>query len=190
MKHPGFDPGKFILNKGHFEHQSLLHGIHHTYRVMCHCLYLGHTIKAMREMRLAFCAAFIHDMARKHDGYCTKHGEWAAEHKLPVFTEFFLSQGVNHYEIEEIRSAVKYHSERFDPPQGDPFWKTTALLKDADALDRIRLGTTNLNPAFLRFRETGLLIPFAAELYARSVTIREIDFPQILLIANEIKVLY
>jgi len=165
MKPLIFDPGKFILNEGHFEHKSLVHGINHTYRVMCHVLNLGKMLKWERETRLAFCAAFIHDMSRRHDGYCTQHGQWSAHDKLPVFSEFFRSQGINLFEIEEVKVAVINHSEGFELPPNHRFRKTAALLKDADALDRIRLGENNLNPAFLRFDITHRFIPYANALY-------------------------
>ena len=88
--------------------------------------------------------------------------------KLPVFTEFFLSQGANTYEIKEIGTAVRNHSEGFDLSPDHPFYKTTALLKDADALDRIRLGENNLDPTFLRLKATAKFIPFAIELFRNS----------------------
>ena len=182
----GFDPGKFTLLQGHFEHNSLLHGINHTYRVMCHVLYLGKKLRWERETRLAFCAAFIHDMSRLHDGYCIKHGLWAAQDKLPVFTEFFHSQGANSFEIEEIKAAVTNHSEGFELPADHRFRKTTALLKDADALDRIRLGEKNLDPAFLRFDFTIQFVPFANALFHHSDHLKIAKFDQMLEVAGDI----
>jgi hypothetical protein len=168
MTFAGFDPSRFSLQPWHFEHQSMLHGIRHTYRVMTHCLILGEALEMERERRLAFCAAYVHDMSRLHDGYCTAHGEWASSNKLPVFTDFFLSQGLNFFELEEIAAAVKNHSEGFDLKPEHEFYKTTALLKDADALDRIRLGDNNLDVSFLRFNISHSFIPFAVELYRQS----------------------
>ncbi|MGB4205975.1 MAG: HD domain-containing protein [Bacteroidales bacterium] len=186
MEKPTFNPGEFKLHQSHFESKSALHGIKHTYRVMCHVLVLGNKMKWERETRLAFCAAFIHDMSRIHDGYCTNHGLWAAQHKLPLFTEFFKSQGINNYEIEEIGVAVQNHSERFELEKDHKFRKTTALLKDADALDRIRLGENNLDPSYLRLSYTKGMIPFARDLYFASET-REInDFNDILKLAESI----
>lgn len=161
----GFDIYKFNLNAGYFDNQSSLHGINHTYRVMCHVLHLGNALGFEREKKLAFCAAFIHDMSRKHDGFCQHHGLWAAEEKLPIFKEFFFLQGINAYEIEEIGAAAKNHSEGYELPKSDPFWKTTALLKDADALDRIRLGEENLKTEFLRFPISENFISYANILF-------------------------
>jgi hypothetical protein len=184
MKPTGFDPGKFILSESYFDHQSLLHGINHTYRVMCHVTLLGEKLEWERETRLAFCAAFIHDMARKHDGYCSKHGLWSTENKLPVFAEFFMSQGANAYEIDEIGTAVRNHSEGFELPKDHPFWKTTALLKDADALDRIRLGQGNLDVSYLRLDITHAFIPFANALYFSTSDIPVNSFTKMLAIAK------
>lgn len=186
MENPIFDPGKFKLHQSHFESKSSLHGIKHTYRVMCHVLVLGNKMKLERETRLAFCAAFIHDMSRLHDGYCTNHGLWAAQNKLPEFTEFFQSQGISLYEIEEIRVAVQNHSERFELEKNNKFWKTTALLKDADALDRIRLGENNLDPAYLRLNYTREMIPFAKTLYFVSETKEIADFNDMFRLAESI----
>jgi hypothetical protein len=186
MRQSGFDPGRFVLHESHFEHKSLLHGINHTYRVMCHVLYLGKKLRWERETRLAFCAAFIHDMSRLHDGYCTKHGHWAARDKLPVFNEFFLSQGANSFEIEEIKAAVTNHSEGFELPTNHRFRKTAALLKDADALDRIRLGDKNLDPSFLRFDFTIQFVTFANALFHHSDHLKIAKFDQMLEIAGDI----
>jgi hypothetical protein len=186
MNRAGFDPEKFNLKQGHFDHDSHLHGINHTYRVMCHVLLLGKKLGWERETRLAFCAAFIHDMSRKHDGYCTQHGYWSMRDKLPVFTEFFLSQGANIYEIKEIGTAVQNHSAGFELSPDHPFYKTTALLKDADALDRIRLGENNLDQSFLRLAATAKFIPFAIDLFRHSDNREILLFPDMKSIADSI----
>ena len=185
MKPGFFDPLKFNLKPGHFDHESRLHGINHTYRVMCHTLILGQALNLKREMRLAFCSAFIHDMSRKHDGFCTMHGLWASERKLPVFAEFFISQGISEYELEEIRTAVRNHSENFEIEKQNPFRKTAALLKDADALDRVRLGRGNLDPAFLRFEPSISILPFSQELFQQTEWKSNHSFNDILAIAVE-----
>ncbi len=144
-------PPAFTLKDEYFSNRSILHGIHHTYRVLCHCNVLGNMLKLKRETRLAQCAAFIHDMARRHDGTCRQHGAWAAEEKVPIFKDLFYSIGVSPNDIPEIKSAVVNHSDPSDLSKGDPHYLTTAILKDADALDRIRLGNDNLDIEFLRF---------------------------------------
>lgn len=159
------DVMKFTLLPRYFDNQSLLHGINHTYRVMYHCLHLGEMMQAGKAAELAFMGAFIHDMARKHDGYCTEHGLWAASRKLPLFRELFLESGASEEDLKLIATAVQNHSLPIDIPVSDPAWQVSALLKDADALDRIRLGETNLRPEYLRFRESHALIASSKELF-------------------------
>jgi len=173
-------PDNFILKEHYFDFTSSLHDTGHTYRVMCNSLVLGRRLKLWRESRLALCAAFIHDMARKHDGKCTMHGAWAAEEKLPLFQELFLSVGVMPNEIEEIRIAVTNHSLPEELLSSHEHFVTTAILKDADALDRIRLGDNNLKPNFLRFGESLELIPFSERLYYHTNEITDLDFDKTL----------
>jgi len=52
--------------------------------------------------------------------------------------------------------------------RSDPAWCLAAILKDSDALDRIRLGDGNLDTSFLRFRESVGMIDFARQLYFSS----------------------
>ncbi len=180
------DYSLFKLKKEYFDNNSSLHGINHTYRVMCLILYIGYAAGLKREVILALCAAFIHDLARKHDGYCDQHRFWATQNKLPEFIDFFTNIGIADSEIEMIRVAVKNHSELQELSPGDKAYKVTALLKDADALDRVRLGDENLNTDFLRFPESSGLLPFAKNIYFKTRNLKISSFTQILIIAESI----
>jgi len=175
---------QFELKKCHFDHDSILHGIKHTYRVMAHTLILGHLIHARSEGNIAFFAAFIHDMARRHDGLCTAHGQWAVESKLDDFTKVFYANGLHERDINTLKIAVENHSQPGELPSLHPSYTTTALLKDADALDRIRLGSDNLDPKYLRFRISRKLIPYATDLFYATNYINIRDFNQIWYIAT------
>ena len=161
----GIDPEDFNLTPEAFDHQSKLHGIGHVYRVMIHCLELGLSLNFVSEARLAFFAAYIHDLSRKHDGRCMQHGSWAANEKLPLYGALFTRYGIGDKDLEHIRTAIVYHSMQEELPFAHPSWRVTAILKDADALDRIRLGESDLDPGYLRFKETLNRIGFARELY-------------------------
>jgi hypothetical protein len=158
---------RFTLLPENFDHHSNLHGINHTYRVMYHCLELGELTNMIFKARLAFMAAFIHDMARRHDGFCTAHGAWAAQRKLHLFNNLFREEGASEADVALISTAVINHSLPTELPGTNPAAEITALLKDADALDRIRLGEDNLRPEYLRFRESHLLINSSKELFYR-----------------------
>lgn len=160
---------EFNLQEKFFDHPSHLHGINHTYRVMTHCIVLGNILGFERETKLALCGAYIHDMARKHDSKCFQHGAWAAEYKFPTFFPLFKSLGVPESDQEEIKIAVQWHSLPDEIDLSNPFRKTVALLKDADALDRIRLGEGELKVERLRFPETVGLADYAKRLYYNDV---------------------
>lgn len=187
MKDINIDYSRFVLKPAYFAQKSWLHGINHTFRVMTHILYLGHLLENTRETRLALFAAYIHDMQREHDGYCTEHGQWAVKNTLPDYADFFIEQGAAKEELEEIGAAVKNHSERHEITEDHPYYITAAMLKDADALDRIRLGKDNLNVNFLRFEQTHHLINFAQELFYMSENKTFRAFPEMLKIAEKIK---
>ena len=160
-----FDYRSFVLKDHYFDHFSTLHGINHTYRVMYHVLNIGRKAALNHDVRLAFCAALIHDMARLHDSYCTEHGIRAVKRKLPVFRQLFAQTGVDNEGMRAIKLAVANHSIRHEISKSNPYYHTVALLKDADALDRIRIGEHNLKVEYLRYPETVGLVDFAKELY-------------------------
>lgn len=132
--------------------------------------------EAIIEARLAFFAAYIHDMSRKHDGYCTQHGADSANLKLPVYRELFLKNGATENELLIIGKAVTLHSTNTELTKQDPDWLTVAILKDADALDRIRLGAGDLKPSFLRLEESHQCILYGVELYDRTHGTTYADF--------------
>lgn len=159
------NPDLFILNDGHFDHKSFLHGTDHIYRVMVHTLIIGINEDMKKEARVAFFAAYIHDLARKHDGKCITHGEESAKEKLPLFSEFFLRQGISTDELSSIATAVKFHSKSHEIKKTHKDYIYTVILKDADALDRVRIGYDEPDEIFLRLQHTKKLVTFAFNFY-------------------------
>lgn len=176
----------FTVKESYFERHSDRHGVNHTYRVMIHVLNIGRNAYLGKAILPALCAAFIHDMARKDDGYCTQHGRWAAEKKLPGFTVQFTEMGLDKDDLKAVRLAVSNHSLNEEIPENHPYFTIVALLKDADALDRIRISKTNLNPDFLRFPESVQLIPFAEKLYEETNEKPYRSFEEILKVAQNL----
>lgn len=166
----------FNLTESQFDHHSRLHGIMHTYRVMIHVLNLGTLSGKINEARNAFFAAYIHDMSRKHDGFCMQHGPDAADKKLPLYKNLFLQNGATIHDLFIIGKATAMHSKGNELPAEEPDWLTVALLKDADALDRIRLGEGDLDSSYLRLPETKSCIEFSRKLYYSSVNESNVDF--------------
>ena len=152
----------FNLTLKYFNHESHIHGIMHTYRVMHNVQLVAreHEINE-QQIKTAYCAAFIHDMARMHDGFCTEHGAWAVAEKLPLFKNDFIQYGLSAENIEALKTAVTYHSLHEELSSTHEHYEITALLKDADALDRIRLGYPGLDASYLRLPKSKLLIETA-----------------------------
>ena len=176
----------FKLKQGYFDHQSNIHGINHTYRVMYHVLQIASKRELKREGLTAFCAAYIHDLARLNDGYCTEHGKWASERKLPGFKGFFREIGLDEDDIEKLKIAVTNHSTPKELEKDDRAYLVTALLKDADALDRIRLGDGNLDVRYLRFPESKKWVETAKDIFFATDKMSFRSFAEILKTINEL----
>lgn len=168
-----FSPLSFNLQHNDFRHKSMIHGRNHVYRVMCHVLVLGQVLEMPRERNLAFFSAVIHDLARKHDGLCYEHGQWAVEEKLSLFMPQFIENDLAETDLPEIKMAVIHHAKPQEISKTHPFYPTTALLKDADGLDRVRL--FDLNTKYLRFPQTIDYVDFAQNLYDAT---NDEDFPK------------
>lgn len=179
-----FDPDDFKILPGFFDHPSRLHGASHTWRVMTHVLIIGRNLPS-EVLRPAFFGAFIHDMARQHDGYCSQHGEDAAATKPEMFSDLFARYKLSPKEFEAMKCAVTFHSLPVEPGNDHPHHLCISLLKDADALDRIRMGPLNLNPAYLRLEESRRLIRFSHRLYYRTCLIRSLSFARVLSVAGK-----
>lgn len=179
-RHYKIDFSTFNLSTEQFDHPSWIHGIKHTYRVMIHCLRLGKITGKVLEAKNAFFGAYIHDMARLHDGYCTRHGADAARFKLPLYYDLFKRNGANSDDLKIIQQIVTWHSLPNEPTRDHNIWPTLAILKDADALDRIRLGEHDLNPDYLRHPETHKSIIFGEELFYKTDNFSLVKFSEVI----------
>lgn len=160
-------------------HNSYLHGRAHIARVMIHALILiQKTGKTYLETPL-WAAVFLHDIARNSDGACYMHGEWAIEKWQSdlIIKNFLKTVGVRAQDHPSIITAVTNHC-RAEIPHNHPHYELTALLKDADALDRVRL--YDLNPRMLRHPESLSMIDFAHELWNQSESF-DYEFPDLML---------
>ena len=85
---------------------------------------------------------------------------------LPQVRELFARGGVLDDDYPAIHTAVVHHAipKELDPAQ--PHWRLTSLLKDADALDGVRLG--DLDPRYLRNPDAHGMVDFAQALFDRT----------------------
>ena len=149
----------------HFVHESRIHGQGHVARVMVHAFRLLRVTGHHDETTRLWASVFLHDLARTHDGHCHVHGgdAWKRFESEGWLQERVAIAGINSDEHPAIATAVTMHSRHEELEPTDPKWRLTALLKDADALDRVRIW--DLDPRYLRFKESRGMVGFARELF-------------------------
>jgi hypothetical protein len=147
-----------------FLHPSPIHGQAHVARVLVHALRLVAATGFVRETARLWAAVYLHDIARRHDGRCTRHGEdaWVRLATLPDLEALFARGGVHEEDYPAIEFAVTIHCSG-EPSPSDPHYRLAALLKDADGLDRVRL--SDLKQRLLRHDHARLMVGFAQRLY-------------------------
>lgn len=143
-----------------FFHSSTLHGADHVNRVIVHCFRLCRAMAYEGIAPECWAAAYLHDLARRHDGVCTEHGRWAVEILLPSYKCFFLEAGVRRLDV--VCEAVVLHATDLENPDN----QVCNVLKDADALDRCRWG--DLDVGRLRLAPSAGMIPFAERLFRQT----------------------
>ena len=173
LNYIGIVPADFALQNSMFTRpiHAPLHGIGHIYRTMIGCALLGELLQKPREGLLAFCAAYIHDLARKTDGEEPEHGANAVINHFDRFNSIWDKYQLTADERDYIKQAVIQHSGHEWMQPKDPGYRVMAILKDADALDRCRIG--DLVPEWLRFHESHLLIKTIENIYDKSKRVNE-----------------
>lgn len=171
-----------------FAHQSHLHGQAHVARVMVHAFRLIDATGMIQYGPALWAAVYLHDMARRHDGVCHRHGADAVDmlRSTPALAALFERGGVRDGDRPAIETAVIQHCRLEELPEDHPHRRLTALLKDADALDRVRLA--GLDPSYLRHREAVHMVDFAKALFTRSarLTPGRDDFEHLLSLAAQL----
>ncbi len=147
---------------------SALHTKAHCARVLLLSLLLADRLGLSRPDREALAmAACFHDSRRQDDGLDTGHGlrgaeyyrSFCLEHPLPFDRRCFLIMACH-----DRSDALAFPAlEREDPST----LQLCRIFKDADALDRFRLGPQGLDPSYLRTREALELTDFARDLVKR-----------------------
>ncbi len=139
----------------YFVRPSLIHGTGHVARVTIHDWIIGHRYRPDILPEL-MAAAFIHDLSRRHDDTCEEHGILAVREQLPKWRATLQSRGGEDFAL--VSEMVGRHC----LPQAKDDSLEVRLFRNADGLDRVRLG--DLNPAML-FDGSQELLQLAWKLY-------------------------
>jgi HD superfamily phosphodiesterase len=130
---------------------------------------LGWDAEARRRV---LTAALWHDIGRTHDGWEPGHGRRSVERAVELGLDESLE---NDDDRAVVLFAILCHSDEDEEASAalealsadlrEAAVQALRLLKDADALDRVRLGYYDLDPRRLRFDCSHELISFANALY-------------------------
>lgn len=150
---------------------SVMHSTAHSERVLLYAMLMVPRVFPDDEQALTTLAhaAIFHDTRRENEMKDSGHGARAA-----AYYEEFCRE---HSELTFIPAAaaiMRYHDRRDElgeeaiaqefPDSAERVRLLYHLFKDADALDRWRLGPRGLNPDFLRTDEAIHLVGFARKL--------------------------
>lgn len=121
------------------------------------------------------------------DGVCHRHGADAAQRLRdePALQRRLAEAGLTEADYPAIEAAVTAHSAPKEVSREHPHWPLIALLKDADGLDRVRLG--DLDPRYPRHPEARGMVPFAQALFDATdgvIPTGLAHFPELLAVAN------
>lgn len=135
----GVDIDDFNLKEKYFNApQSDMHGYKHIYRVMTATALIAYrTQTSPRDGLLAFCAAFVHDLARRSDSEGSSHAVNAAQTKFTEHSALWDKYALTDDERSIVQAAVWEHA-CSRPHTYLTRRIVTAILKDADGLDRCR----------------------------------------------------
>jgi len=160
------------VTEAQFKYTSPIHGPSHVNRViylaMMLCRQHGHGL-VMPEV---WAAAYLHDLARLDDEPDDMHGHRAVAEYLHQYEDLFIRAGVR--DMQAVAFAVAYHCTPLEAtPVGGKADLVLRILKDADALDRVRIG--DLNPKMLRLEYSAGLIKRARALFAATTAIHDFE---------------
>lgn len=158
-----------IPHPSDFAHSSKTHGQAHVGRVMIHAFRLIEVTGMADEASRLWGAVYLHDLARTHDGFDEVHGMHAVMrvNESTDLQERLIARGIQS-DDPSMLLAVMMHCLPDDHPAygGKPIWPFLAMLKDVDALDRVRFG--DLDPSYLRYEATRGMVKFAEDLYSQT----------------------
>lgn len=156
-----------------WQYYSNEHGINHSFRVLLFSLYLA-SVKnlSIEDISILIEGAKYHDIGRHNDTTDSSHGRRGARKLTAILP-------VNTSNLNIIQAIVELHSiedsnydtivRKYNISCPDKFKILYSILKDADALDRVRLSMdydyySSLDPSMLRLEESMKLIKASHQL--------------------------
>jgi HD superfamily phosphodiesterase len=163
------EPAWFVRSDGE-DGSKYIHGLGHATRVTIHAVELATALGlGAWQVDAVRLAGLWHDIGREHDGGDYFHGARSAGKVIGLG----LHRGVAPLALEVALLAVTFHNvedrrgEEAARRATDPGGALAVyrVLKDADALDRVRFGRNHLDPKQLRLELSHARIDRAVELF-------------------------
>lgn len=131
------------------------HDISHLLRVLYLCIIISKYYNLDSEIKQSlFCAAMLHDIGRDNDGEDDKHG----------LASYNMVKGILKNNTL-VKSLMIYHCKPDENIfETDQEYLAYKILKDADALDRLRFGFYELDTNYLRLNYSSELLLVAYQL--------------------------
>lgn len=156
-----------------------IHTQGHCERVLMHALRIGDARQVTdRQLQALAMASIFHDTRRKDNYLDTGHGARAAayykafcaDHELPFLPETYEAICFHDRDDAMGEEDIREHA----GADAAPWIEVYHIFKDADALDRLRLGTWCLDPKYLRTPEAKTMIAFAQHLVEVTIPVDEL----------------
>ena len=153
-------------------YKSSIHGKTHIIRTVTYgsVIAMGEGYSMDDTDLLLLCCSY-HDIGRVNDKYCIEHGKNAADLILSGKVKSF--DAINGDSLNIALASISAHSDidnnipiymrLYNVSDTDRFYRIVNALKDADNLDRVRVG--DLDTSFLRTETAKILPDFAQELF-------------------------
>lgn len=90
-----------------------IHGVGHVKRVLFHCLAMARALHLTPSERAILAnSAVFHDIGRKHDGHCTKHGKWSNEKLNRKVKQNHLNQPMEINYVDQREKGIEHYNVR------------------------------------------------------------------------------
>ena len=162
----------FLENEVHFSLvDSEKHTKEHCARVLLYALLIAEKMEISQAEREALCAAAVfHDSCRQDDWLDVGHGQRAAD--------YYREYCQTHPLVFDERAYLVMTFHDRDDALGEVALMEQAdgvllyhIFKDADALDRFRLGSRGLDARYLRTAEAKSLYQYAEQVFKQKNTV-------------------
>lgn len=165
-----YEEYKDRIKPGLFSHSESIHGVNHARRVLYFAGIISDCYKLTDHERIIIAlAACYHDIGRASNGLEMIHGQKSAE-KIQIL-RLLDHEGLTEQEKQCVLKIVKYHNEPDEkfPTISERERFMFYVVKDADALDRVRFHGNYFTRIMYGIDEKQLRLPVSKEAVEKGI---------------------